>query len=176
MRDNGEYDLSGLRVLVVDDSEFMRDLMIQIFEELGCNHVVGVDDGKQAINQINLTLQDDKGSEDKLFDAIFSDWAMEPMDGLKFLQWIRTHPNPEIRFMPFIMVSAYSTLDWVIMARDAGVSEFLTKPVSVKQLVSRLTSIIERPRAFVKSTDYFGPDRRRRSAKFNGPDRRVRGT
>lgn len=176
MHDNGEYDLSGLRVLVVDDSEFMRDLMSQIFEQLGCKYVVGVSDGEQAINEINLTVQDEDAGDDKLFDAIFSDWAMEPMDGLKLLQLVRSHPNPEIRFMPFIMVSAYSTLDWVIMARDAGVSEFLTKPVSVKQLVSRLTSIIERPRAFVKSSDYFGPDRRRRSANFSGPDRRVRGT
>ncbi|MBV6631694.1 MAG: response regulator [Alphaproteobacteria bacterium] len=176
MHDTGEYDLTGLRVLVVDDSEFMRDLMSQIFEELGCKHVIGVEDGQQAINEINLTVDDEQGGDDKLFDAVFSDWAMEPMDGLRLLQWVRSHPNPEIRFMPFIMVSAYSTLDWVITARDAGVSEFLTKPVSVKQLVSRLTSIIERPRAFVKSGDYFGPDRRRRSANFSGPDRRVRGT
>ena len=83
--------------------------------------------------------------------------------------------DPEVRYMPFVMVSAYSTLDWVIEARDYGVNEFLTKPVSVKSVVSRLTSIIEKPRAFVKSTNYFGPDRRRRNATFNGPDRRNRG-
>ncbi|MEO0391782.1 MAG: response regulator [Pseudomonadota bacterium] len=167
-----EYDLRDLRVLVVDDSEFMLDLFCQVFENLGCRSIVRAEHGKEAIDAINTVVEE--GREDKLFDVVFSDWAMEPMSGLELLDWIRMHPNPEIRFTPFIMVSAYSTLDWVIEARDHGVSEFLTKPVSVKSLVSRLTSIIEKPRAFVKSTSYFGPDRRRRNASFSGPDRRKR--
>jgi two-component system, chemotaxis family, chemotaxis protein CheY len=172
MRDNGEYDLRELSILVVDDSEFMRELLTHIFTELGCRNVATASDGKTAIDRVNTTVRD--GREDKLFDVIFSDWAMQPMDGLEFLRWIRLHPNPEIRYTPFIMVSAYSTLDWVVTARDSGVSEFLTKPVSVKSVISRLSSIIERPRAFVKSTSYFGPDRRRRNVNFSGPDRRKR--
>lgn len=173
MRNNSEYDLSDLRVLVVDDSEFMLELLAKIFKELGCKSVITATDGKEAIDQINTAVAN--GNENLFFDIIFTDWAMEPMDGLSLLKWVREHPNPDIRFTPFVIVSAYSTLDWVIKARDHGVSEFLTKPVSVKSVVSRLSSIIEKPRAFVKSTNYFGPDRRRRNATFNGPDRRKRG-
>lgn len=167
-----EYDLRHLRVLVVDDSEFMLDLFAKIFENLGCRNVVRAENGKEAIDAINLSMED--GRDDKLFDVVFSDWAMEPMNGLELLDWVRMHPNPDIRFIPFIMVSSYSTLDWVIEARDHGVNEFLTKPVSVKSLVTRITSIIEKPRAFVKSTSYFGPDRRRRNVAYSGPDRRKR--
>ncbi len=173
MSSSGEYDLSDLKILVVDDSDFMLGLLIEIFEGLGCKTVIAATDGKDAIDKINTAVED--GREDSLFDVVFTDWAMEPMDGLKLLKWVRDHPNPEVRYMPFVMVSAYSTLDWVIEARDYGVNEFLTKPVSVKSVVSRLTSIIEKPRAFVKSPNYFGPDRRRRNATFNGPDRRNRG-
>lgn len=166
-----EYDLRDMRVLIVDDSEFMLDLFVQIFENLGCKSVVRAENGKEAIDAINLSAEE---GGNKLFDVIFSDWAMEEMNGLELLDWIRMHPNAEIRFTPFIMVSSYSTLDWVVEARDHGVNEFLTKPVSVKSLVSRLTSIIEKPRAFVKSTSYFGPDRRRRNVEYSGPDRRKR--
>lgn len=173
MTSDDGYDLKSLSILVVDDSEFMRELLVQIFENLGCRRIDAAGDGRAAIDKLNLCMA--SGDDDQLYDVIFSDWAMEPMDGLELLQWVRLHPNPSVRYIPFIMVSAYSTLDWVISARDSGVSEFLTKPVSVKSVVSRLTSIIERPRAFVKSTSYFGPDRRRRSTNYAGPDRRKRG-
>jgi two-component system chemotaxis response regulator CheY len=49
----------------------------------------------------------------------------------------------------------------VIEARDAGVNEFVVKPISVKSLYSRIDSLIHRLRDFVKTGKYFGPDRRR---------------
>jgi two-component system, chemotaxis family, chemotaxis protein CheY len=165
-----EYDLSGVRVLVAEDSEFMRALMADILTELSVGKVTTASDGETAKTLIEKAAN----SQDDLqpFDLIFSDWAMKPLDGFKLLEWVRKHPNTDIRFIPFIMVSAYSTLEWVTMARDAGVTEFLTKPVSVKTIVARLGSVIEKPRAFVKSSKYFGPDRRRRDAPIDHPNRR----
>ena len=167
-----EYDLNGVRVLVAEDSDFMRSLITDILSELSVGEVIAVNNGEAAKEQIQKTARGDISIP--MFDLIFSDWAMKPVDGLSFLKWVRTHENPDIRFMPFIMVSAYSTLDWVTLARDAGVTEFLTKPVSVRTIVSRLSSVIEKPRAFVKSTQYFGPDRRRRNVEFQGDERRRR--
>ena len=167
-----EYDLKGVRVLVAEDSDFMRSLITDILTELSVGEVVSVTNGEAAKEKIQETAGEDISIPS--YDLIFSDWAMKPCDGLSFLKWIRSHPNPDIRFMPFIMVSAYSTLDWVTMARDAGVTEFLTKPVSVRTIVSRLSSVIEKPRSFVKSNEYFGPDRRRRNVEFEGEERRRR--
>ena len=59
-------------------------------------------------------------------------------------------------------------------ARDAGVTEFLAKPITADNLFSRIAEIVERPRAFVRCDSYFGPDRRRRQAEdYTGPWRRA---
>jgi DNA-binding response OmpR family regulator len=71
------------------------------------------------------------------------------------------------------MITGHSTAKRVQDARDAGVNEFLTKPVTGRSLVHRLTLLIDQPRAYVRSGDYFGPDRRRRAAlDHKGPWRR----
>jgi hypothetical protein len=58
-------------------------------------------------------------------------------------------------------------------ARDVGVNEFLSKPVTAKGVLERLNRVVENPRAFVRTPDYFGPDRRRRSdPSYEGPKRR----
>ena len=49
----------------------------------------------------------------------------------------------------------------VLEARDAGITEFLAKPVSARGLYQRITMVIERPRQFIKTRTYTGPDRRR---------------
>jgi hypothetical protein len=61
----------------------------------------------------------------------------------------------------------------VIEARDAGVTEFLAKPVAAKSLYERILSVVLAPRPFIKTRDYFGPDRRRTTnTKYIGPERR----
>jgi DNA-binding response OmpR family regulator len=72
------------------------------------------------------------------------------------------------------MISGYTERAKIEAARDAGVNEFLAKPVTPQSLISRITEIIERPRAFVKTESYAGPDRRRRqTGNFFGPGRRA---
>ena len=59
-------------------------------------------------------------------------------------------------------------------ARDAGVTEFLAKPITAQNLFARITEILERPRAFVRCNGYFGPDRRRHEIEnYMGPWRRA---
>jgi FixJ family two-component response regulator len=75
---------------------------------------------------------------------------------------------------PVIMVTGHSTLARVHEARDAGVNEFLAKPLTARGVIERLHQAIEHPRPYVRSADYFGPDRRRRNdPNFKGPWRRA---
>lgn len=60
----------------------------------------------------------------------------------------------------------------VIGARDAGANYTLAKPISVKQLYLAICRFIEDSTEFVRTKAFFGPDRRRREAKFDGEDRR----
>ena len=72
------------------------------------------------------------------------------------------------------MLTGYTRVDQVRQARDAGVNEFLAKPVSVRAILSRLISVIEHPRPFVRTKSYFGPCRRRRGDdEYRGPERRM---
>jgi len=61
----------------------------------------------------------------------------------------------------------------VRQARDAGVNEFIAKPVTSRNLFLRIAAVVERPRPFVRASTYFGPDRRRQNDAFHvGPWRR----
>jgi two-component system chemotaxis response regulator CheY len=77
--------------------------------------------------------------------------------------------------MPIIMLSGHSEMSRVIEARDAGVNEFVVKPISVKSLYSRIDSLIHRLRDFVKTGKYFGTDRRR-TINIGFSDRRTKET
>ncbi len=88
---------------------------------------------------------------------------------------IRTDPQTPNPFVPVIMLTGHTHIDQVRQARDAGVNEFIAKPVSVKTMMQRLVSVIESPRPYVRTKVYFGPCRRRRGAdEYRGPERRDR--
>jgi len=71
-------------------------------------------------------------------------------------------------------MTGHSEKSRVYEARDAGVTEFVVKPITAKAVLDRMQAVIFHPRAFVKTDGYFGPDRRRNSASsYKGPLRRA---
>ncbi|HCI46986.1 MAG TPA: hypothetical protein DFI00_06815 [Rhodospirillaceae bacterium] len=165
------YDLSKLSILLVEDSSFMREIMMALLENLEVGNITSISNGEDAISELLRSTSNGMDSHSD-YDVVISDWAMKPMNGLDLLKWIRTHDNEAIRFMPFIMLTAYSTMDWVTQARDWGATEFLTKPVSAQAVAKRLLTVIERPRPFIRTSNYFGPDRRRQKLPYGGTERR----
>jgi len=71
--------------------------------------------------------------------------------------------------------TAHTEVGHVIQARDAGMTEYLTKPVSAKKIYQRISVIVESKRSFVRNAEFFGPDRRRRTKEVTGEDRREAG-
>ena len=72
------------------------------------------------------------------------------------------------------MITGHSTERRVHEARDAGVNEFMAKPLTARGVLERLALVIDHPRPFIRSDDYFGPDRRRRTdPRYDGPWRRA---
>jgi DNA-binding response OmpR family regulator len=75
-----------------------------------------------------------------------------------------------------IMLTGHSEKKRVVAARDAGVTEFLAKPISAKALYQRIVNIVVNPRPFIKTRSYFGPDRRRNvNLNYAGVERRKGG-
>lgn len=157
---NSRYVLENVNVLVVDDNRHMRQLVESILHALGVKHVCQAGDAAQAFKELQHFNA----------DVIIVDWHMEPLDGLDFVRLVRTakdSPNP---YVPIIMLSGYTEYRRVTEARDAGVHEFLAKPISAKALYQRFAAIIDNPRPFIRTKNYFGPDRRRQNL---GPPRGV---
>ncbi|MEI6101921.1 MAG: response regulator, partial [Eubacteriales bacterium] len=108
-------------------------------------------------------------------DVILLDWEMPGMSGIELTRLIRSSEKGPNRFIPIVMLSGYSVREQVIEARDAGVTEFLCKPVSAKALYKRIVSMITEPRPFVSSSTFFGPDRRRFvHPQYEGKERRIK--
>lgn len=151
-----------LNVLIVEDNINFRRLLRTILATINVHDVMETEDGSSALDLLRTYPA----------DLVLLDWKMAPMDGLAFMRELRTaadSPNPTL---PVIMVSGYTDTTLVTAARDAGVNEFLAKPISAKSLLSRLVAVLDTPRTFVKAPGYFGPDRRRKQVPLKGPERR----
>ncbi|WP_297513273.1 response regulator [uncultured Caulobacter sp.] len=156
------FDL--LKVLLVDDNQHMRVLLIEILRAIGVRHVFEAMDGAEALTIMRATA----------IDVVFTDLTMEGLDGIDFVNLVRRAPDSPNPFVPIVMITGHSTERRVREGRDAGVNEFLTKPITARGVIHRLTLLIENPRPFVRSEDYFGPDRRRRNdPRHKGPWRRA---
>jgi len=156
------YKLERLTVMVVDDNKNMRSLVRAILEALGVSHVIEAQDGEAAFKKL----------KEQQIDLIIVDWNMEPVDGVTFTRKVRTDPESPDQFVPIIMLSGHTEKARVMQARDAGITEFMAKPIAARALYARMVAVIEHPRTFVKTASYFGPDRRRQDMPFPGPDRR----
>ena len=155
------YDL--LRILLVDDNHYMRVLLAEILRAIGVNEIHEANDGAEALQ----TLRDHQ------VDIVMTDLSMQPLDGIDFVRLLRRSPDSPNQMCPVIMITGHSTMARVQEARNAGVNEFLAKPLNARSVVERINQVIDHPRPFVKTDDYFGPDRRRRAdPAFKGPYRR----
>ncbi|MEQ8736138.1 MAG: response regulator [Rhodospirillaceae bacterium] len=168
-----------IKILLVDDNVFIRNLISQCLSMMGFRGIRGCSSGLEAIEQIKAASSPEKGSTQQSggpFDLIVSDLIMPQLSGLQLLQWIRTNKDSPNRFMPFIMISGAADQQNVHAARDGGSSEFVAKPFSIGSVFSRIQAVIDRPRQFVATRNYFGPDRRRVKIKIpeNGPKDRRR--
>ena len=155
--------LERLRVLIVDDNHHMINIVKTILRGFGIKDYYEARDAVEAFDLVRS----------ESIDFVIVDYQMEILDGTDFVRLVRTaddSPNP---YIPIVMLTAYSERSKVEQARDAGVTEFCCKPVTATELYRKVASVINTPRPFVRTSQYFGPDRRRRdSDAYRGPERR----
>lgn len=155
--------LDQLKILLVDDNHHMRVLLIELLRAVGINKVFEATDGAEGLQMMRAHP----------IDIVMTDLAMEPLDGIDFVRLLRNSPDSPNQMVPVIMVTGHLTVRRIQEARDAGVNEFVAKPITARNILERLQLIIDHPRPFVRTDDYFGPDRRRRNdPAYAGPWRR----
>ena len=148
---------------MVDDNHHMRAMICEILRAVGVNKIYEANDGAEGLEQMRAHE----------IDIVMTDLTMQPLDGLDFVRLIRNSPDSPNDMIPVIMITGHSTLKKVAEARDAGITEMLTKPLTARGVVDRINRVVNHPRAFVRTNDYYGPDRRRRNdPDYTGPKRR----
>ena len=164
------YSLNNFKVLFVDDFPFIADMSAMMLSAMGVGRVVTASSGKQAQERL-AQLNAHRGSEN--IDMVVSDWMMPGGSGHELLRWIRAQPQDTIRFLPIIICTASASREMVELSRDGGATEVLVKPVSAEKIAERLIYLIDRPRPFLKTQSFFGPDRRRRLVPSKEGERRL---
>ena len=157
------YALDKLRVLIVEPNSHIRDLLRTILQTVGAGTIDLSRDGEAGFARYCRNE----------YDVVFTDSELEPITGLDLVDRIRTSPDSPNPYVPIVMLSAYSDEERVRLARDHGVTEFLAKPFTAGNVLKRLEEVIENPRSFVRTANYFGPDRRRiTNSDHSGVERR----
>ena len=125
--------MSKVSVLVVDDATFIRDLVKK-----------GLRDNFPGV-QIEEAINGRKAQQmlsRQVIDLILCDWEMPEMSGLELLTWCREQDN--LKTTPFIMVTSRGDKENVVQAIQAGVSDYIGKPFSNEQLVTKVKKALSR--------------------------------
>jgi CheY-like chemotaxis protein len=150
-----------LSLLIVEDNEYMLDILANSLKRIGFTRLQKARNGKEAVEYLKLTAKAFSGGAVEPIDIVISDLIMSPVNGVHLLQYLRDDKSSPNRFMPFIMLSGAADRANVEECRDRGVNDFMGKPFSVDNIYKVLQRIIDTPRQFVTTQNYFGPDRRR---------------
>ncbi len=145
-----DLGLGELKVLLVDDNEHMRAIVGTILKGVGIVNLREARDGSEALEALRTWPA----------DIAIIDFRMEPMDGVDFTRLVRNAADSRNPFLPIIMMTGFADRPRVEEARDSGVTELIVKPVTARAIIDRLNAVVYRPRPFVRTEDYFGPQRR----------------
>ena len=159
-----DIDLSPVNVLIVDDSRYARSFIKSALFSFGVRNVAEAGDGPAGVEILRT----------QKIDLVLVDHDMQPMDGIVFTRLVRAGEEVPCRDVPIVMISGMAEMDKVIEARNAGVNEFLVKPLSADSLFRRVRNALVNPRPFVVTDAYVGPCRRTvQRAVPEGLERRI---
>lgn len=125
-----KIDLSSLDILVVDDNQFIRRLLIEILCSFGLGSVRSAPSVDEALWKI----------EHKAPDIVFCDWMMSPVDGLAFLRGLRAKDHT--RHTPVVMITGHATADHVSAALGEGADSYIVKPFNAATVMEHIVKVV----------------------------------
>jgi two-component system, chemotaxis family, chemotaxis protein CheY len=121
----------AMSVLVVDDSRTMAQIVHNLLMLIGFKNVDHVFDGATALTRLR----------EKSYGLVVSDWNMLPMSGQELLEKVRA--NPQLKSIPFIMVTAESNQAIVEAAKAAGANHYIVKPFTGETLKNKIAAVLD---------------------------------
>lgn len=148
-----KHDLSGLGVLVIDDSRAFLSLLTDVLHGFGIRNIIRSTDAIEGFEIIGR----------EKIDIALVDYDMPLINGLEFANMVRTAPDSGNRFISMILVTAFCSRKIVMDSVKCGYDDFLAKPMRPADLYNKLIKLTQNPKNYILTpSGYFGPDRRRR--------------
>jgi two-component system chemotaxis response regulator CheY len=120
----------NMKILIVDDYKTMLRIVRNLLRQLNFSDIDEATDGSMALSMLKQAK----------YDLIISDWNMEPMTGIELLREVRGDAN--LKHIPFVMITAESKTENVVLAKQAGVSNYIVKPFNAETLKQKLVSVL----------------------------------
>ena len=130
-----EPAIPNAKILVVDDEPFNVDYLQQELEELDYE-IITASNGVEALEKVQAESP----------DLVLLDIMMPIMDGFSTLERMKTDPDPAIRDIPVIIISAMADLKSVVRGIEKGAEDYLPKPFEPVLLRARISTCLERKR------------------------------
>ena len=127
-------DLAGVTALVVDDNDFVRDLVANQLRQIGFTSVKTASDGGAALKFCDETPP----------GLMICDINMEPMGGFELITRLRDKGRTGGDRIPTIMLSSHAVPEFIDRARQLEVDAFLVKPVKKDALAERIRTVLQR--------------------------------
>ena len=119
----------SIKILIVDDYKTMLRIIRNVLRQIGLVEVDEANDGREALAMLRA------GD----YGLVISDWNMQPVTGLDLLREVRA--DAKLARLPFIMVTAESKVENIVVAKQAGVSNYVVKPFSAETLRSKIDAV-----------------------------------
>lgn len=128
------------KVLIADDTAFLRSSLIKDLVELGFdkNNILECEHGREAF--VNLVSSAERNQR---FDLVLSDWNMPKLNGLELLKLVRSSEH-YFREIPFILITTVSEKDKIIEALSHNVTSYIIKPIIQKKLQENIDRVFSK--------------------------------
>lgn len=122
--------MAALKVLIVDDSPTMRQLIIFALKRIGDFQLVEASDGLDGLKKLGADT----------FDLILTDLNMPVMDGLKLIAMVRNDPHH--RTVPIVIITTEGAVDDRDRALALGADACITKPIQNQQILDTVKGLL----------------------------------
>jgi two-component system chemotaxis response regulator CheY len=129
----GPNPFEKFSVLVVEDNDFIRDLVVSQLRQIGFRHIIPASDGEAAFNEVLQATP----------SLIVCDINMEPMSGFEFVVKLRRKGLVGDFRIPTVILTAHAMPEFVDRARELEVDAFVVKPVKRDILEQRIVKVME---------------------------------
>lgn len=119
--------LRSMRLLLIDDDEWVRDSLRLFFESEGCQ-IVALETAEEGLN---ATMSHN-------FDLIIVDYRLPGMDGIEFIKHLPANQAGTLK----VLITAYGSEDLFLKAKQSGVNEFIPKPFTTEIIEESLKRLI----------------------------------